>query len=51
MGMDMEEYKSNGLLFQLTGVTVVLDGHTHKVYTKEQLLSLFTQYLSQNKSH
>ena len=32
MGMDMEEYKSNGLLSQLTGVTVVLDGHTHKVY-------------------
>ena len=40
MGMDMEEYKSNGLLSQLTGVTVVLDGHTHKVYTKEQLLIL-----------
>ncbi len=51
MGMDMEEYKSNGLLSQLTGVTVVLDGHTHKVYTKEQLLSLFSQYQSQNKSH
>jgi len=32
IGMDEEEYTSNGLLSQLTGVNAVLDGHTHKVY-------------------
>ena len=30
--MGQEEYTSEGLLSKLSGVTAVLDGHTHKVY-------------------
>ena len=32
VGMDLEEYTSNGILSHLNGVDAVLDGHTHKVY-------------------
>ena len=32
IGMNIEEYTSNGLLSNLEGVTAILDGHTHKIY-------------------
>ena len=32
IGMDVEQYTSNGLLSNLEGVDAVLDGHTHLVY-------------------
>ena len=32
IGMDLDVFTSNGLLGKLTGVTAVLDGHTHYVY-------------------
>ena len=33
IGMDVEDYTSNGLVSKLKDVDVVLDGHTHKVYS------------------
>ena len=33
IGMDLEEYTSNGLVSRLENVDAVLDGHTHKVYS------------------
>lgn len=32
IGMDVEEYTSNGLISHLEGVNAVLDGHTHLIY-------------------
>lgn len=32
IGMEEEEFTSDGLLSKLNGVTAVLDGHTHKIY-------------------
>jgi len=32
IGMDVEDYTSNGLLSHLENVDAVLDGHTHKIY-------------------
>jgi 2',3'-cyclic-nucleotide 2'-phosphodiesterase (5'-nucleotidase family) len=32
VGMDIEEYTSNGILSNIENVDAVLDGHTHKVY-------------------
>ena len=32
IGMEEEDFTSDGLLSKLNGVTAVLDGHTHKIY-------------------
>ena len=34
IGMDVEQYTSNGLLSKLENVDAVLDGHTHVIYNK-----------------
>ena len=34
LGMDLEQYTSNGLLSKLENVDAVLDGHTHLIYNK-----------------
>ena len=32
VGMDVEDYTSNGIVSKINNVNVVLDGHTHRVY-------------------